>query len=93
MTDFQKLVQGLEQAKVPCNVKLFSITGKYGAATTISVECGFNWPEEMFDQISAIAEAVDVPVSVCASVSGFAIVDQKKIAGGPKTYFPYNIKF
>jgi len=89
MTDFQKLVQGLEQAKVPCNVKLFS----YGEATTISVECGFNWPDEMFDQISAIAESIDVPVSVCASVSGVPPVDQKQIAGGPKTYFPYNIKF
>jgi hypothetical protein len=46
MTDFQKLVQSLEQAKVPCNVKLFK-------SGSISVECGFNWPDEMFDQISA----------------------------------------
>ena len=86
MTDFQKLVQGLEQAKVPCNVKLFK-------SGSISVECGFNWPEEMFYQIAAIAEAVDVPVSVCGSVSGVPPVDQQQIAGGPKTYFPYNITF
>lgn len=86
MTDFQKLVQGLEQAKVPCNVKLFK-------SGSISVECGFNWPDEMFYQIAAIAEAVDVPVSVCGSVSGVPLVDQQQIAGGPKTYFPYNIKF
>ena len=86
MTDFQKLVQGLEQAKVPCNVKLFK-------SGSISVECGFNWPDEMFYQIAAIAEAVDVPVSVCGSVSGVPPVDQQRIAGGPKTYFPYNIQF
>lgn len=83
MTDFQKLVQSLEQAKVPCNVKLF----KCGS---ISVECGFNWPDEMFEQISDIAAAVDVPVSVCASVSGVPPVDQQQIAGGPKTYYSYS---
>ena len=86
MTDFQKLVQGLEQAKVPCNVKLFK-------GGSISVECGFNWPDEMFDQIADVAESVDVPVSVCASVDGGILIDQQQIAGGPKTYFPYNIKF
>ena len=63
MTDFQKLVQALEQAKVPCNVTI-DIHG------SISVECGTNWPAEMFFQISDIAAAIAVPVSVCASVEG-----------------------
>jgi hypothetical protein len=90
MTDFTKVSSRLgllEQAKVPCNVKLFKNCG------SISVECGFNWPDEMFDQIADVAEAVDVPVSVCASVDGGILIDQQQIAGGPKTYFPYNITF
>jgi hypothetical protein len=82
MTDFQKLVQALEQAKVPCNVTI-DIHG------SISVECGTNWPEEMFFQISDIAAAIAVPVSVCASVEGGIVGAQQQIAGGPKHYYSF----
>ena len=79
MTDFQKLVQGLEEAKIPCNVKLFN-------SGEISVECGWNYPDEMFFQVDSVAETLGVKVSVCADVHGGVVEIQKRICGGPKRY-------
>ena len=79
MTDFQKLVQGLEEAKVPCNVKLFN-------SGDISVECGWNYPDEMFFQVDTIAERLGIKVSVCADVHGGVVEIQQRVAGGPKRY-------
>jgi hypothetical protein len=79
MTDFQKLVQGLEEAKIPCNVKLFN-------SREISVECGWNYPDEMFFQVDSVAETLGVKVSVCADVHGGVVEIQKRICGGPKRY-------
>ena len=79
MTDFQKLVQGLEEAKVPCNVKLFN-------SGEISVECGWNYPDEMFFLVDSVAETLGVNVSVCADVHGGVVEIQKRICGGPKRY-------
>ena len=79
MTDFQKLVQGLEEAKVPCNVKLFN-TGE------ITVECGWDYPDEIFFQVHSVAEAVGVEVRICAVECGWVIEIQQRIAGGPKRY-------
>jgi len=83
MTQYQKLVQGLEQAKVPCNVKLFN-TGE------IAVECGFNYPDEVFSQVWDVAEAVGLNThrgfSICADVHGGVVEIQQRVCGGPKRY-------
>lgn len=79
MTDFQRLVQGLEQAKVPCNVKLFN-TGQ------IDVECGFDYPDEIFFKVDDVAEELGINVSVCAEVSGGGLEMQQRVCGGPRRY-------
>lgn len=79
MTNFQKFIQALENSKVPCNVKLFN-TG------AISVECGWNYPDDLYFQVDDIANEVGVTVEVCASVHGGVVEIQKSIAGGPKRY-------
>ena len=79
MTNFQKLVQGLQEANAPCNVKLFN-TGD------ISVECGWNYPDEIFEQVDSIAKAVGVRVDICADVHGGEVEIQQRVFGGPKIY-------
>jgi hypothetical protein len=79
MTNFQKLVQELQNEKVPCNVKLFN-TGD------ISIECGWDYPDEMFLQVDSIAEKLGIEVDVCAEVGGGVIEIQQRVAGGPRRY-------
>ena len=79
MTDFQKLVQGLQNENVPCNVKLFN-------SGDISVECGWNYPDELFFQVDDIAEGLGIKVDVCADVHGGVVEIQQRVAGGPKRY-------
>jgi len=83
MTQYQKLVQGLEQAKVPCNVKLFN-TGE------IVVECGMNYPDEVFEQVWDAAQSVGLSTgakfSICADVHGGVVEIQQRVCGGPKRY-------
>ncbi len=79
MTNFQKLVQGLQDQNVPCNVKLFD-------NGSIAVECGWNYPDEMFFQVDDVAEKLGIKVDVCAEVDGGVVETQQRIAGGPRRY-------
>jgi hypothetical protein len=79
MTNFQKLVQGLQNENVPCNVKLFD-------NGSIAVECGRNYPDEMFFQVDNVAEKLGIKVDVCAEVYGGVVETQQRVAGGPKRY-------
>ena len=83
MTQFQKLVAGLEQAKVPCNVKLFNTGG-------IAVECGWNYPDEVFEQVYDVAKPLGLyknpDFSICADVHGGVLEIQQRVFGGPKRY-------
>lgn len=78
MENFNKVVELLTAAKVPCKVKLTD--GK----DEIIVECGWNYPDEMFYRImDAIG---DINVSVCAEESGNKVISSRLISGGPKRY-------
>ena len=79
MTNFQKLIQELQNNNVPCNVKLFN-TGE------IAVECGWNYPDEMLFQVDTIADGLGIKVSVCADVHGGVVEIQQRVAGGPRRY-------
>lgn len=84
MTQFQKLVAGLEQAKVPCNVKLFNTGG-------IAVECGWNYPDEVYEQVYDVAKPLGLfddtnDFSICAEVHGGVLEIQQRVFGGPKRY-------
>jgi hypothetical protein len=69
----------LQNDNVPCNVKLFN-TGE------IAVECGWDYPDELFSQVDSIADKVGVQVRICADVDGGVIETQQRIAGGPRRY-------
>jgi hypothetical protein len=77
MSNFKTVVSQLSAANVPCRVKEV-------AGGNIIVELGFNYPDEMFDQV---IDAVGyTSVEVCAEVSGFDIVNSSSVAGGPKRH-------
>jgi hypothetical protein len=78
MKYFQSIADKLTKAKVPCKVKLTD-------EGTVIVECGFNYPDSIFDQIMDATD--DADIEVCGSESGSKIVASKVIAGGPKRYF------
>ena len=87
---FQQIVERLEAAKIPCNVKRFG----YNDNINYAIEFGFNWPEEL---VEAVDKAFDtygdkVPdyVNLCGSIVSDNMTANKKIAGGPKMYYGYN---
>lgn len=79
---FPELVAALEKAKIPCKVKLFD--------KEIVVECGWDYPDKIFDKVDKAATAVGLNtstnVNVCADQAGGTVIDSKRIAGGPKRY-------
>lgn len=78
MENFNKVVELLTVTKVPCKVKLTDDKDE------IIVECGWNYPDEMFYRImDAIG---DINVSVCAEESGNKVISSRLISGGPKRY-------
>ncbi len=79
MSDFQKMVQRLEQANIPCNVKLFN-TGR------ICVECGWNYPDSLMFQVDDIAFELKINVRICAEVSGGVLEIEQRVCGGPRRY-------
>jgi len=82
---FPELVAALEKAKVPCKVKLLD-----APHSEIVVECGWDYPDSIFDKVDKAANSVGLNtsnnVNVCADQSGGTVVDSKRIAGGPKRY-------
>ncbi len=75
---YPAFVAALEKAKVPCKVN------------KITVECGWDYPDRIFDKVDKAAESVGLNTSknvdVCAEQGGGTVVDSNRIAGGPKRY-------
>lgn len=80
---YPEFVAALEKAKVPCKVKLMK-------DDTIAVECGWDYPDRIFDKVDDAATSVGLNTSsnvdVCAEQAGGTVIDSKRIAGGPKRY-------
>ncbi len=80
-TKFDSLCVALEKAKIPCRVKL--------ASNEISVECGWNYPNSLFNKIDKLLAKLGInsnDVCICAETSGGTIIETKSISGGPKRY-------
>ena len=60
---FEKLLEDLKKAGLQVTVKKFD-------NGTIQVQCGWNYPDEMYFQVSDIAEEIGIEISVSAESCG-----------------------
>ncbi len=86
---FSQIAEILESAKIPCVLKQYQYEN---GSTQFSVEFGFNWPEELMQDVdAAFAKAgFSVPSNMdfCGDSCGPDIVAKRSIAGGQKRYSP-----
>lgn len=78
---YEALIKNLEKAKIPCKVKLMD--------DEIVIECGWNFPDRIFDKVSDAADDANLKssdINVCAEQDGGKVLDSKRINGGPKRY-------
>ena len=84
---YDKLASVLEKNGYPCRIKLqLNSRSEY----EICVETGRDCPEELDDNISDAAILCGFKhgeLSLCAESSGYEVMDEQRIAGGPKKYF------
>jgi hypothetical protein len=84
---FSQIAEILELAKIPCILKQYRYEN---GSTQFSVEFGFNWPEELMDDVdAAFARAgfrVPNNIDFCGDSCGPDMVAKRKIAGGQKRY-------
>ena len=73
---FDRLVARLQKTSLKLRVKM--------EIDEIIVECGFNYPEEIGNQVFEIADELAMDVTVCAEQSGGKVLDSVLINGGPR---------
>jgi len=84
MKSFNEVVSILTEARIPCRVK----ETKFHDQVEISIECGFNFPDELVDRIySAFGGNLPKEISICADSCGGEVTNRARIAGGPKEYW------
>jgi hypothetical protein len=76
---FDRLVARLQKTNLRVRVKM--------EIDEVIVECGFNYPDEIAEQIFGIADELSMDVTVCAEQHGGKILDSVTINGGPKRFF------
>ena len=88
---FQQVADILTQAKVPCILKQYRYED---GSTQFSVELGFNWPEELMDDVYYAFTKAGHPVprnlDVCGDSCGPDMIARKSIAGGQKNYLHFH---
>ena len=75
---FDRLVARLQKTNLRVRVKM--------EINEVIVECGFNYPDEIAEQIFQIADELSMEVTVCAEQNGGKILDSITINGGPKRF-------
>lgn len=86
---FYALGDALRDKKIDCRLKLID-------DFDIVVECGFNYPDKMFYDISEEAEKLGISedaISVCADVTGGEVNKIMTINAGPKSYNVFSKRF
>ena len=85
---FSQIAEILESAKIPCILKQYRYEDD---STEFSVECGYNWPEQLssdvYDAFTKAGTRVPRNLSLCGNSCGPDLIAQKKIAGGQRNYF------
>ena len=84
---FSQIAEILDSAKIPCILKEYRYEN---GDTNFSIEFGFNWPDELMEQVHAAfaAAGYSVPSNIefLADSCGGGMVARRKIAGGQKDY-------
>ncbi len=75
---FDRLVARLQKTSLRVRVKM--------EANEIIVECGFNYPDEMAEELLNIADELSMEITVCAEQHGGKVLDSITINGGPKRF-------
>lgn len=75
---FDRLVARLQKTSLRVRVKMES--------NEIIVECGFNYPDEMAEELFNIADELSMEITVCAEQHGGKVLDSVTINGGPKRF-------
>ena len=76
---FDRLVARLQKTNLRVRVKM--------EINEVIVECGFNYPDEIAEEIFQIADELSMEVTVCAEQHGGKVLDSVTINGGPKRFF------
>lgn len=82
--DFDRVVEALRVAKIPCKVVL----NEFGGKLSIEILCGFNYPDSLVDKIYDALDPLNLPnePNISADFSGGTNKKSISIAGGPKRY-------
>jgi hypothetical protein len=84
---FQQVAAILEEANIPCILKQYRYEDD---STQFSIEFGFNWPEQLMDDVytafSKAGHRVPRNLDLCADSCGPDMIARKSIAGGQKRY-------
>jgi len=72
---FDRLVARLQKTNLRVRVKM--------EINEVIVECGFNYPDEIAEEIFGIADELSMEVTVCSEQHGGKILDSITINGGP----------
>jgi len=75
---FDRLVARLQKTNLRVRVKM--------EIDEVIVECGFNYPDEIAEEIFQIADDLSMEVTVCAEQHGGKILDSITINGGPRRF-------
>lgn len=75
---FDRLVARLQKTNLRVRVKM--------EINEVIVECGFNYPDEIAEEIFQIADELSMEVTVCAEQHGGKILDSITINGGPRRF-------
>ena len=75
---FDRLVARLQQTNLRVRVKM--------EINEVIVECGFNYPDEIAEEIFQIADDLSMEVTVCAEQHGGKVLDSITINGGPRRF-------
>ena len=77
-TGFDRLVARLQKTNLRVRVKM--------EINEVIVECGFNYPDEIAEEIFQIADDLSMEVTVCAEQHGGKVLDSITINGGPRRF-------
>ena len=75
---FDRLVARLQKTSLRVRVKM--------EINEVIVECGFNYPDEIAEEIFQIADDLSMEVTVCAEQHGGKVLDSITINGGPRRF-------
>jgi hypothetical protein len=75
---FDRLVARLQKTNLRVRVKM--------EINEVIVECGFNYPDEIAEEIFQIADDLSMEVTVCAEQHGGKVLDSITINGGPRRF-------